>query len=89
MSEPGYRGYEASPWLTTAATMAMSVLLSRGLGGGGQQTTHQRSPMPDDSFGDLFGGGGVGGGGLFGGGGGTFRRPRISLGRGGRGMGSR
>mgnify|MGYP000073565161 CR=1 FL=1 len=79
LPEPGYRGLDVSPWLTQAAMTAMSVLLSRGAGGGHRR---YRDPMPDDIFGGMIGG--------LGGGGGRRRgRPRISLGRGGRGMGSR
>jgi hypothetical protein len=78
--EPHYQGHGTSPWLTDAAMTAMSILLSRGFGGGGSGRSY-RDPMGDDVFGGLFPGGG--------GGGGRRGRPRISLGRGGRGMGRR
>jgi hypothetical protein len=79
--EPHYQEHGTSPWLTEAAMTAMSILLSRGFGGGGSGRSY-RDPMGDDVFGGLFPGGGGGGGGRRG-------RPRISLGRGGRGMGRR
>lgn len=75
--EPRYRELGSSPWLTEAAMTAMQILLSRGLGGG----RSHRGPMGDDIFGGLFPTGG--------GGGGRRGRPRISLGRAGRGMGRR
>jgi hypothetical protein len=78
--EPHYQEHGTSPWLTDAAMTAMSILLSRGFGGGGSGRSH-RDPMGDDVFGGLFPGGG--------GGGGRRGRPRISLGRAGRGMGRR
>ena len=77
-TEPRYRELSSSPWLTEAAMTAMQILLSRGLGGG----RSHRGPMGDDVFGGLFPTGGGRGGGRRG-------RPRISLGRAGRGMGRR
>jgi hypothetical protein len=78
--EPHYQEHGTSPWLTEAAMTAMSILLSRGFGGAGSGRSY-RDPMGDDVFGGLFPTGG--------GGGGRRGRPRISLGRGGRGMGRR
>jgi hypothetical protein len=80
-AEPHYREHGSSPWLTEAAMTAMTILMSRGLGGGGGGGRSHRQPMGDDVFGGLFPTGG--------GGGGRRGRPRISLGRGGRGMGRR
>jgi hypothetical protein len=79
-ADPHYRELGSSPWLTEAAMTAMTILMSRGLGGGGGGRSH-RQPMGDDVFGGLFP--------TSGGGGGRRGRPRISLGRGGRGMGRR
>ena len=78
---PSYRGFSSSPWLTTAATAALTMLASRSM-------APQRSYRPPADDGLFFGGGGVvaraGGGG--GGGGGSIN---LSGGSGGRGMGRR
>jgi hypothetical protein len=78
--EPHYRGFSASPWLTTAATAALTMLASRAM-------APQRSYRPPADDGFFFGGGSGGGGGRRrGGGGGGIS---LSGGSSGRGMGRR
>jgi hypothetical protein len=79
---PSYRSFSSSPWLTTAATGALTMLASRAI-------APQRSYRPPADDGMFFGGGGGGGrgrgcrGGRGGGGGG------INLSGSSRGMGRR
>jgi hypothetical protein len=51
----GYRGFNVSPWLTTAATAALSMLASRAMA---PPRSHYRPPADDSWFGDTFGSGG-------------------------------
>jgi hypothetical protein len=77
--EPAYRSHSVSPWLTTAAVTAMSVLMSKGMGGRGGSN---RPPSDDGWFNQQYGGG-MGGG---------SSRPPGGFhmgGGGGRGMGRR
>ena len=77
---PSYRGFSSSPWLTTAATAALTMLASRSM-------APQRSYRPPADASLFFGGGRGSGrrGGGSGGGGGI----NLSGGSGGRGMGRR
>jgi hypothetical protein len=76
--DPHYRGFNASPWLTTAATAALTMLASRAM-------APQRSYRPPADDGLFFGGGSGGGSGRRRGGGGI----NLSGGSSGRGMGRR
>jgi hypothetical protein len=81
----GYRGFNVSPWLTTAATAALSMLASRAMA---PPRSHYRPPADDAWFGDTFGssrastsrrrsgGGRIGGGWASAGGGRSSSRSR-------------
>lgn len=80
--EPHYRGFEVSPWLTTAAMAAIQLLRSQR----GAPAPSYRPAVDDDLYGKIFGGGGSKrrtSGGL------ARSRPRIAIGGERRGMGAR
>lgn len=80
---PSYRSFSSSPWLTTAATAALTMLASRSMA-----PSRQYRPPADDGM--FFGDGGRGfGGGRRGGGGGDINLSGGSGGSGRRGMGRR
>ena len=79
---PSYRSFSSSPWLTTAATAALTMLASSG-------DSPQRSYRPPAGDGMFFGGGGRGGGRGRGSGGGRGGGGGINLSGGSRGMGRR
>jgi hypothetical protein len=86
-SAGGYRSHEVSPWLTTAAMTAMSVLMSRGMSG---PSRTMRPPSDDGWFSGTFGGGSFGGSrGSRGMGGRSSGGFHMGGGKSGRGMGRR